>query len=175
MLQSLLNVLLPWRWFAKKEAVVTAPVTPPPSGVPSVNHYRDRAYYRNAYYRRGNNFYSVDGDSLVDDLVLLTLLMNAFDDEVYADEMIDEVSVGDDIPVLENVVEVESSIETDIAAIDAAEEAVREKISEPAWVEPEPYVPEPEPSRSYSDYSSSYDSGSSSYDSGGDSGGGSSD
>jgi len=176
----LLNIILPWRWFKKKEEPTLAePVSAEDAATktavnanatPARNpeHYRSRAHYREKYYRRGNNFYSVDDDSMIEDLILLTLLMDVFDEQdAEAAEIVEETNT-----------------EEDVAAIDAAVEEVRDNYVEPEpYVEPEHYVapesvrsiPEPlvtytadpEPTKSYGGGSSSYDGGGSSYDGGG--------
>jgi uncharacterized membrane protein YgcG len=191
---SVWNWILPWRWFSKKKETVAEPVRPSskveaPETWPSApkrnpDNYRGRDYYRSKYYRRGNSFYSSDDDSLVEDIILLTLLMGAFDTE--ADDIVDEITMDD-------VAEPETSIEADIAAIDAAVEEVRETYVVPdrlsdysdipvervrtpePYSAPEPSYSEPESTKTYDGGGSSYDGGGSSYDGGGssDSGGGS--
>ena len=173
----LLNIILPWRWFKKKEEPTTlAAHTPAEDAVsrtyvdtsltPARNpeHYKSRAHYREKYYRRGNNFYDVDDDSLIEDLILLTLLMDIFDD-VEAQEIVEDIVINENI-------EPETNIADDIAAIDAAEEAVRESYVEPDRLSdyadiitepaPEPSYSEPEPSKSYGGGGSDYDGGGSS-------------
>ena len=177
----LLNVILPWRWFSKKPETVT-PESPTPRARPAAPvRYTRENVNRSNYYRRNGNFYSVDDDSLIEDLILLALLTDIFDEPLEAGE----ISVEVDIVEATDSVEIDDSVEADIAAIDAAVEEVRETRH---WNEPEPYVApepvrtpepsysEPEPDRSYGGGGSSYDGGGSSYDGGGSSdSGGSSD
>lgn len=109
------------------------------------------------YYKRGGRFYSTDDDCLIEDVLMLVVLAELFDD-------------GD---IVDMDVAVESTAPPeDLLDIDVSETPV---VEAPSYTPPEPsYTPEPEPVKqdSYSS-GSSYGSGSSDYDSGGsDSGGG---
>lgn len=113
---------------------------------------------RTKYYRKNGNFYAYEDDSLVEDLLMVAILVEMFDEPDY-------------IPQDDGLTE-EASIDDDAAAIDAAVEQIREETAAPEVVYSDPTpvrVPDPTPdysSSSSSDYgssdsSSSYDSGSS--------------
>lgn len=160
-----------WNWikklfgFGKKAEAPkkpTAPVITPQSIERTVAAHKSVArrravtranIRRSDYYRRGNKYYYADDDSLIEDLFVLALVMDAF---------------GDTRPTDVVEPEINDNIESDVDAIDAAEERIRAAYVAPEPEPrrtPEPAYSEPEPSRSY-DSGSSYDSG------GGDCGGG---
>ena len=114
------------------------------------------------YYRRGGRYYSVENDSLIEDLILIYVLS-----ELFTEADVDQYNDGE-FP--------EREVTEDLLDVDVSSTPVVEAVPEP-YVAPEPAYtpPEPEPTRydsgsSYSsgssDSGSSYDSGSS--DSGGD-------
>lgn len=112
------------------------------------------------YYKRGGSFYSIDDDCLIEDVLMLVVLAELFDDGDITDMDVSEST--------EDLLDIDVS-ETPV--VDSTEW----KVEVPA--EPEPIAPkfesEPEPTRY--DSGSSYASGSSDYDSGSSDSGGSDD
>jgi hypothetical protein len=142
----------------------------PPSRTPV--QVTKKSTLRGKYYRRGNEYYSCDDDSLIEDILLIGLLTEMYD-EGDINEYEGEIDVYAD-PVTE--APEENLLDMDVSSTPV--EAVPEtewKIEVPADVEPTPptFEPEPEPTR-YSS-GSSFASGSSDYDSGSSDSGGSSD
>lgn len=140
--------------FGKKPVLDTEIVTETASLPPKISDSPTRKNVdRRKYYRRNGNFYSYADDSLVEDLLMMAILVEMFDEPDYIPQ--------DDSAVVESVAD-------SVAEIDAAVEQVRETTSAPevTYSEPTPYrVPDPTPdysSSSSDDYSSS--DSSSSYD-----------
>ncbi len=133
----------------KVESTAMPAVTPAVGGTPTPTR---KNVDRTKYYRKNGNFYSIDDDSLIDDLLMLAILVEMFNEPDYVPQ--------------EDVVVIDDSA-AEAAAIDASVERESKVVVAPEYVAPEPSYT-PEPTRSYatgSDYSSS--DSSSSYDSGG--------
>jgi len=139
------------RLFGKKDTPITksatvAPGSVPPRPTPTPTR---KNVDRTKYYRKNGNFYSIDDGSLIEDLLMVAILTEMFDEPDYVpqnDGGVDELAA-------------------DVAAVDAAVERESKILETPEYVEPEPTYT-PEPTRSYASGASDYGS-SSSYDSGG--------
>ena len=135
---------------------------------------------RGKYYRRGSEYYSCADDSLIEDILLIGLLT-----EMYDEGDINEYESEIDVDAAEETLDPIAEAPEELLDIDVSETPVVEghwntpptewKVEVPA--EPEPVAPkfesEPEPTRY--DSGSSYASGSSDYDSGSSDSGGSDD
>jgi len=118
-----------------------------------------KAVYKAIYYRRNGNYYLYEDDSLLEDLVMLAILTDMFDES--------ELEYQENNIVVQDIVPEEP--ETTVQSIDAAVEEIRQETSytdtsSELETTRERYVSEPS---SY-DSSSSYDSGSSDSSGGGD-------
>ena len=165
----MLNTILSWFGLGKKR-----PGTGP-SGVPK---YTKKNVRPSQYYRRGGSYYSAADDSLIEDLLLIAILTEYYDDgmitESYAEPAVGDVDSVDTEPTIDIWKEEpeEDILDMDVSdtPVVSAEEASNWKVEVPAeeYVEPATYTPDPEPTKS-SSYSSGYSDSdsSSSYDSGG--------
>ncbi len=131
------NKIKQWFGFGKKKESIKVPQSPPPAptiktraDISSTNYNRNNVSRTN-YYRRNGRFYSNADDSLIENLMLVAVLTEMFDDNVLI------------MPTIES-----TEPETSVEEIDTVVESVRET-----------YIA-PEPSASY-DSGSSYDSGNS--------------
>jgi len=121
------------------------PIANPPKPQPK---YTRGNTSRKDYYLKNGSYYSVEDDSLIEDLILIALLSEMFSDDVESYEAEYNESINDELITDER--------SNDIAEILAAEESAREAYS------PEP-VRTPEPSYDSSDSYSSSDSGGSDF------------
>jgi len=145
-----------------EDAVVAAPmnITPPPPLKPKYTRNGVRA---KRYYKNNGRFYDREGDSIVEDAMLLVILIDMFDNGEI-DDSNNFTAPEEDILDMDV-----SDIEVEASTPDITYEARNDHIAPT----PTPITPEREPEPSYSEpeRTSSYSSGSSdsgsSYDSGG--------
>ena len=125
------------------------------------------------YYRRGGKYFAVNDDSLIEDLLLLAILEEYYDEGAIV-ESYPEPEVGDVNNVDTSYDNGRTEPEVDILDIDVSDTPVEAAPKVDIWL-PVEDTTEPETRYSASSGGSSYASGSSDYDSGSSSSGGSDD
>ena len=140
----------------KAQKTSSRPIRPPAPARPPIKKTSIRA---KNYYRRNGSYYSSSDDSLIEDLMLLVVLDELFNDGDIRESVSGNFTAPETPEPVEDLLDVDVS-DTPVATLDTV------STPEPTYVAPEP-TPEPEPVRESYSGGSSYSSGSNDYDSGG--------